>query len=143
MLVISGWLSGIGCPPSRGPHTYDCLQGPRWECASEMLVHLEAPSDCSHRIVFRHRRASFSLSISSLSNYPPTFILMQGAAPCGHLQAKNKQHTYTPCRRIWCDRARHESLYLPGNDNRKVNKCIEIARNKITHPTFKIISTGV
>ena len=45
-----------------------------WGRASKRRV------NCSHRIVLRHRRASFSLSISSFSNYPPTFIPLQGAS---------------------------------------------------------------
>ena len=49
----------------------------------------ETPSDCNHRIVLRHRMASFSLSISSFSNYPPTFIPLQGAAPYGRQQVKH------------------------------------------------------
>ncbi len=54
-----------------------------WGRASKRRV------NCSHRIVLRHRRASFSLSISSFSNYPPTFIPLQGAAPYGRQQAKH------------------------------------------------------
>ena len=48
------------------------MLGMRIRDASQPLF--EAPSDCNHRIVLRYRRASFSLPISSFSNYPPTFF---------------------------------------------------------------------